>query len=168
MKKSVGVVLGLLMMLSLAAAPAFADNHCEGGRCPFKNKMGCDQGKDCDKKGECPIAAKVLKKAGFFLSNKAEIGLSEEQVAEIKAIKLATLKSMIRSKAEMEIFEMELMDKMSQPALDLASLNASIDEASAGWGAGAKATLADYAKLKAVLNEGQMSKAKEIWAKNEK
>lgn len=168
MKKSVGLLLGLLMMLTLAGAPAFADKHCEGGRCPFSDKKDCGQDKDCDKKGECPIAAKVLKKADFFLSNKSEIGLSDDQVSQIKAIRLGTLKSMIRSKAEMEIFEMELMDKMSQPSLDLEGLNASIDQASAGWGAGAKATLADYAKLKAILNEGQMTKAKEIWTKKEK
>jgi hypothetical protein len=65
MKKSVGVVLGLLMMLSLAVAPAFADNHCEGGRCPFKNKMSTIRER-CDKK-ENARAAKVLEKAGFFL-----------------------------------------------------------------------------------------------------
>jgi hypothetical protein len=114
-----------------------------------------------------PVPRKFWKRQDSFF-NKGRDRSFRRTGAEIKAIKLATLKSMIRSKAEMEIFEMELMDKMSQPALDLASLNASIDEASAGWGAGAKATLADYAKLKAVLNEGQMSKAKEIWAKNEK
>lgn len=163
-----GFLLGLLMMLSLAGAPAFADKHCEGGRCPFSDKKECAKEKECAGEGECPIAGKVMKKAHFFLSNKDAIGLSEEQVSQIKAIKSATKKSMIRSKAEMEIFQMDLMDKMSEPVLDLEGLNASIDQASAGWGAGAKATLADYAKLKAVLNDGQMAKAKEIWAKNEK
>lgn len=167
MKKSIGFLLGLLMMLSLAGAPAFADNHCEGGRCAF-DKKDCGKEKDCDGEGECPIAAKLMKKAKFFLSNKNEIGLTDDQVSQIKAIKSATKKSMIRSKAEMEIFQMDLMDKMSEPVLDLEGLNATIDQASAGWGTGAKATLADYAKLKAILNEGQMAKAKEIWAKNEK
>ena len=109
-----------------------------------------------------------MKKSKFFLSNKEAIGLSDEQVSEIKAIKSATKKSMIRSKAEMEIFQMDLIDKMSEPVLDMAALNAFIDQASAGWATSAKASLADYAKLRAVLNEGQMNKAKEIWAKTEK
>lgn len=166
MKKTMGFLMGVLMLLSFAGVPAFADHDCKGGRCPMK-EMSCPHGK-CEDKGECPIAAKLMKKAGFFLSNKAELELTDEQVSQIKALKMATKKAMIRAKAEMEIFEMDLLDRMSQPVLDVEGLNAQIDQASAGWGASAKATLADYVKLKAVLSDKQMAKAKEIWVKNEK
>ena len=168
MKKSIGFLLGLLMMFTLAGTPVCADHDCSGGRCSFHDKQGCDKGDDCEGEGECPIAAKIMKKSKFFLSNKEAIGLSDEQVSQIKAIKSATKKSMIRSKAEMEIFQMDLIDKMSEPVLDMAALNAFIDQASAGWATSAKASLADYAKLRAVLTEWQMNKAKEIWAKNDK
>lgn len=169
MKKAISCLMGVMMLLSIAGAPVLAE--CQGGHCPLK-KQDCGHGdcakSGCEEKGGCPIAAKVLMKAHFFISNKNEIGLSEDQVAQIKAIKMKTKANMIRAKAEMEIFELELMEKMSQPKLDTEGLNAAIDKASAGWGAGAKATLADYATLKGILSDGQMSKAKEIWAKSEK
>ncbi len=107
-----------------------------------------------------------MKKAKFFLKNQKEIGLSEEQVAQIKAIKLNTKKTALRQSAEMDIFKMELDAKLSDTKLDTAAIDAMLDQASGGWGAGAKASVAEYAKLKAVLNEQQMAKAKEIWMKD--
>ena len=176
MKKSVLMTLGALMALVVAVTPVWADcdkhgKDCDGKQCSLKDKS-CDK-KDCDKpccdeSSQCPIASKLMKKAKFFLKNQKEIGLSEDQVAQITALKMATKKSSIKMKADMEIFELDLMERMSAPKLDVEGANAMLDQAAAGWGAGAKATLADYAKLKAVLTDAQMAKAKEIWMKDEK
>jgi hypothetical protein len=169
MKKATLFVFAVLFgFAALFAAPAFADHHDKGGQCELGSKCKgddcgkCNSGKnsDCDK---CPIMSKIMKKAKFFLSNSKEIGLSDEQVAAIKAIKMDTKKAGIRTEAEMKIWEMDLDAKLSEPAVDVEGLNAMIDKASAGWGEGAKQGIATYAKLKAILSEAQMAKAKEIW-----
>ncbi len=45
----------------------------------------------------------------------------------------------------MKIFALDIKAKMSEPKLDVESLNAMMDGASAGMSQGAKATIASYA-----------------------
>ena len=156
----------LLWMVSMVYLPtaALAEHEGHGGKqCPMSEK-DCDH-QDC-KGGDdtkCPIVGKLMKKAGFFLENQKEIGLSEDQVTQIKAIKMEAKRGYIRAGADMEIFELDLKEKLSDPVLDTDSVNAMIDQASAGMASGAKASIASYVKLKAVLSPEQMAKAKEIW-----
>lgn len=165
MKKIYALMLALFLGLGTFALPAMAghDGHgAEQKMCKMCDKKDCD-GMDCDY--DCPITAKIMKKAKFFLANQKEIGLSDEQVAQIKAIKLETKKGYIRTKAEMEVFMLDLDAKLSEPKIDEAAIGTMFDSASAGWSTGMKSGVATYLKLKAVLNEAQMAKAKEIWSK---
>lgn len=169
MKKLRLLLLAVMFGFSVfLASPVMAehgsDKECSlGHKCEGADCEKCNEGKECS---ECPIASKIMKKAKFFLENAKEIGLSDDQVAQIKAIKLDTKKTGIRMKAEMEIFKMDVEAKMSETPLNVEGLNAMIDQATAGWGAGAKASIATYVKLKALLSEAQMAKAKEIWLKD--
>lgn len=171
MKKKSLFIMALFLALSVVAMPVFADCDKHGKQCSLKDGADCGKG-DCDKgdcdTNQCPIVSKIMKKAKFFLKNQKEIGLSEDQVAQIKAIKMDTKKSSLRQSAEMEIFKMDIEDKLSDPKLDVEGLNSMLDQASSGWGTGAKASVATYVKLKAVLNEQQMAKAKEIWMRDNK
>lgn len=167
MKKAGWVLIGLTALF-LMAAPVFADcqmhgKDCAGKQCSLKGGSDCGKGGDCD--APCPIASKLLKKAHFYLENQTELGLSEDQVKQIKAIKAQNKKAAIKAKADMEIAQMDMMEKLSETKVDVEALNAMVDQASSGMAAGAKATIADYAKLKAVLNEQQHAKAKELWKK---
>ena len=153
---------------AMVVTPAMAERG-DGKQCSLGEKCkGDDCGKCQDSKDDCgcPIISKIMKKAKFFLKNAKEIGLSDEQVAQIKAIKMETKKTSIRTEAEMKIGMMEMEAKLSEPAVDVEGLNAMIDQAVAGMATGGKASVATYAKLKAVLSEAQMAKAKEIWAKD--
>lgn len=152
--------LALASFFLAASAPAFADHDRECG------KSGCSMKSDYEEK--CPIASKLMKKAHFFLSNSDEIGLSEEQVAKIKAIKWDAKKQMIRAGAEMEIGMMEMEAKLSEPTVDVEGLNAMIDKGTAEWAAGGKKMVAAYAELKGVLTAEQMEKAKAIWVGKKK
>jgi len=169
MKKMTALLMFALLAMPLAAAPALANYHggsegCGHGKCPMKEK-GCSHG-ECGKgAGGCPIVEKFMKKAYFFLDNQAEIGLTEEQVSKIKTMKMDMKKTMIRNKAEQQIFMLDMKSKLSEPALDVEGMNAMIDQAMAGMAAGAKGTVAALAELKSVLTEEQMTKAKEIWKK---
>lgn len=167
--------LFLVSMLAIGIAfsgSAFAGSECSGGQCPMKSGA-CDKGgpdckkggSDCDKGGGCPILGKIMKKAHFFLENKSEIGLSEEQVSKIKAIKLATKKSEVKMGADMQLFMMDLDAKLGEEKVDVAGISSMIDEGMAAMATSSKTSIQWYADLKAVLTADQMAKAKEIWKK---
>ncbi len=153
----------LIAMMALSfSGNALAE--CEGGHCSMKKKWGGECGKG---KGQCPITEKIMKKAYFFLDNQKALGLKEDQVTAIKAIKMDVKKAEIRQMAEMQVFQIDLKTKLSEPTVDIEGINAMIDSMSAGMASSAKASVASYAKLKAVLSNEQMSKAKEIWGQQE-
>lgn len=168
MKKTLASIFTAIMIFTLAV-PAFA--KCEGGHCPMKGKRGeeCASKGACSSKGDCckdqcPITAKLMKKAHFYLENQKEIGLKEDQIKAIKAIKMETKKAEIRQSAEMQVFMMDLESKLSEPQLDTEGLNAMVDSMSSGFNSGAKATIAAYAKLKGILTADQHAKVKELWS----
>ena len=166
MKKTGLSLIAILAMTLFAASVAMAE--CPKGQCPMEQHKNCSKASsgDCGEKEYCcPITAKFMKKADFFLDNADEIGLSEEQIASIKSMKSEVKKGYIRGMAEMQIFEMDVNAKMSEPTVDVEGLNALIDSTMGGMIQGSKTTVASYAKLKAVLTPEQMSKAKEIWKK---
>jgi hypothetical protein len=161
MKKIKFLMLALVFGASAFLATPVLAEHDGGKMCSM-----CKMNKDAEDCNQCPIASKILKKAKFFLANAKEIGLSDEQVAQIKAIKMETKKTNIRTEAEMKIWKMDLDAKLSEPTVDVEGLNAMMDQTMTGWGTGAKASIATYAKLKAILTEAQMAKAKEIWMRD--
>jgi hypothetical protein len=164
MKKNVS--LFLLLFLLGASAPAFAD-HGKGGECKTCQAAGkCEKcGGEAEGSHQCPITEKILKKAHFLLDNAEEIGLSDEQTAQVKAIKMQTKKEAIKEQADMEIFMLDLKAKLGEDKFDVEGTTAMVDQATAGMSSGAKAKIEAYAKLKAVLSEEQLVKAKAIWKK---
>jgi hypothetical protein len=161
-KLAIWVVLGMLAIAPAALA---------GSDCPHGGDKGkCHRGSGYPKSGEgesqCPIIAKFMKKAHFFLANKQEIGFSDEQLSQIKALKLDMEKSVIRKEAEMKVFMLDMTQKLSEQELDVEGLNAMIDQGMIGMGQGAKDAVAAYAKLKSVPTADQFAKAKEIWQRD--
>jgi len=169
MKKISALLMFVMLAIALVSAPAFAGHHgkgdCSKGNCSW-GKKDCSKG-DCGKGGEgCPLVEKFMKKAHFFLDNQAEIGLTDDQVAKIKTMKMDMKKVMIRNKAEHQIFMLDMKSKLSEPVLDVEGINAMIDQSMTGMANGAKSTVAALAELKSVLTDDQMTIAKEIWKKN--
>lgn len=165
MKKYTIFTLGLLLSL-LVASPVLAGHGSaenSGATCPLAQGDPSCTSKKSDCESQCPINNKILKKAHFFIENKDAIGLSEDQVHEIKTIKMNTKKKIIRQNADMEIFEIELWQLLHSKPANQEAVNQMIDQASAGWGSEAKAAVQSYLDVKAVLTEAQMTKAKAIW-----
>lgn len=174
MKKLTISILALVLMLGGAVLTAQASHH-EGkgdGKCPMMGSgKQCPMMKgDCEKKGgaECPITSKLMKKAGFYLENADAIGLTEDQVKQIKAIKMDAKKEMILGAAQMEVAMLDIESKMYGDPIDTAALDQLIDKNMADMGAGAKKMVQQYAALKQVLNADQKKKAKEVWKNAEK
>lgn len=159
MKKMTAVLL-LVLFASFFGGPVFAD--CGGSRCPVHGKMSAGDDKDSS---PCPITAKFMKKAKFILSNGGQIGLTEDQIRTIQALKLDVEKTAIRQGAEMQIFGLEVTSKLYEEKVDAEAVKAMIDKASLSMTDGAKSIVDAYVKLKATLTPEQVVKLKEIWMK---
>ncbi len=160
----------LLVLLLAAGLIVPGTVLAEHSQCPMKGDScgkadSCDKGaSDCDKSG-CPIIGKIMKKAHFFLANKEALGLSEQQVERIKAIKLQTQKSVIKQQADMSLFMLDLDAKLDQPKVDVEGIGAMMEQGMAAMGQSGRASVQAYADLKSILTDDQMAKAKEIWKK---
>jgi hypothetical protein len=156
MKKIMPVLLGIFL---LANSSAFADSKwgdkC-GSACRYKSAAA---------EHKCPITAKFMKKAAFFLDNRDEIGLSADQVKQIKGLELIGKKAAIKQMADMQMWMLDLEAKLSEEKVDVEGVGAMIDEGSAAMALSTKSMVANYAKLKEILTADQMAKAKEIWMK---
>ena len=162
MKKLLGTLALAVVVLS-AAGPAWAKCCQHGDQCPMAKMR--HSGWDEEDASPCPITAKALHKATFYLKHAEEIGLSEEQIQAIAAIKLDLKKTAARQQAEMQVFELDVQAKMSEPTVDAEALNALVDGAAQGMVASTKGVIAQYAKLRGLLSAEQQKKAKEIWKK---
>ena len=117
---------------------------------------------------QCPIADKFMKKARFLLENKADIGLTDDQVKTIKELKLQMEKDSIRQSADMKTFMLDLKSKLAEDKVDVEGTNTLIDQNFAAASAAAKSNLATYAKLKSLLNSDQITKMKALHEQMEK
>lgn len=170
MKKLVVGALAFFLILGGVVLTAHAEHEgkCsrDGGQkeCPLMSKG------DCGGKGEseCPIVKKLMKKAGFYLENAEAIGLSDDQVNQIKAIKLDAKKEMILGGAQMQVAMLEMESKLKSDTVDVEAFGQMIDKNLAEMGAGAKKMVQFYAALKQILTVDQKKKAKEIWKASEK
>ncbi|MFH1801181.1 MAG: hypothetical protein ABH891_10150 [Candidatus Omnitrophota bacterium] len=149
--------LAVAVFLS-ATAPAHAWDS-QGKQCPLKTDEGQSQ---------CPIADKFMKKAAFLLENKAEMGLTDEQVASIKRIKLQVEKNSIRQCADMKTFLLDLKSKLSEDKVDIDGTNRLIDDKFVAAIAAAKSNVTSYAELKTLLSVEQLKKMKELHGQTEK
>ncbi len=160
-------LLSLLLALTIMAgfsAPVWADKG-KDGLC----KM-CAMGKmnhKADKEGHGEsLEDKFAYKVDFYLNEKAELALSEEQVSKIKELGLALKKDLIMSNAEIESTALDVKAKLMEDKIDTAAVSALIDKKYELKKVAAKRTVAAYADLKTVLTDEQKAKAKEFWGKN--
>ncbi|HTL70778.1 MAG TPA: hypothetical protein VL404_05765 [Candidatus Eisenbacteria bacterium] len=150
--------IALLLCLGfIAAVPAFAD--CGKRGCSM---MGGGHGSYAAESGGCPIAGRALMKAHFLLENKTQLGLSEDQVKAIKAIKMDLKKQSLRDGAEMQIMMMDMESKLSEETVDVEGISAMIDKGSAQMAQIGKANVQAYAKLKAIPTKEQWAKLKQM------
>ncbi|MFT5206421.1 MAG: hypothetical protein ACI9CF_000159 [Candidatus Omnitrophota bacterium] len=166
-KSIIGIIILSVGVLLTTPAIAGYGEKCSGSVCKYSGQGSsktCSKSKD--KGYQCPITAKIMKKAHFFLYNREAIGLTDDQVTQIKAIKHEVGKGIILSAAHMQVFEMDLKQHMHAKPIDQAGLNDMIDKTAAGWGENAKKHIQTYIDIKAVLTDSQMDKAKEIWSSN--
>jgi len=127
------------------------------------NAIAYDKQKQKACYGKKSLNEKVLKKAYFFLKNADEIGLSDDQVMNVKEIKVAAKKEMIRKDADIELLKIDIKSKLYSDNINLDEINKLIDQKYKLKNEKAKYLVAKYAELKGMLTDEQMEKAIEIW-----
>lgn len=147
---------------------AKGSGSCNKSDCSKYGKGSCGKGKygkgGCSSHASsaCPISSKFCQKVCWIMEHKEELGLTDDQIAKIKALDLEVEKSSIRGMAEMKVFALELENRMSQDVIDVASIENMIDSSMASMALSAKATVKAYADLKSVATPEQKAKAKEL------
>lgn len=154
------VILALFIFsFAVLSGVAYADCQMHGSSCE----------KRCDMSSAdmCPVISKFLKKADFLLTNQKAIGLTDDQVMAIKALKLKVDKIVVAEDAGMKTFALDLNAKLSEPQVDIEGIGAMIDQGMTGMAAQTKEVVAAYAEMKGSLSAEQVTKAKALWMEKE-
>ena len=109
------------------------------------------------------LKEKFFHKAHFYLEHQEELGLSEEQVDQIKALKIEVKKNMIRQGAEIDILKIDIHAGLREKQPDVDALHKLIDQKYNIKKTKAKTLVSSIVQVKSILTEEQSEKSKEIW-----
>ena len=109
------------------------------------------------------LEQKINYKAKFMLRNEDELGLSDKQIDEIKAMKYATKREIIKQNAAIDIAKINAKEKLYTDKINVAEMDSLIDKKYDLKKEKAKYLVKQYAALKGMLTDEQMEKMKTIW-----
>lgn len=104
------IALAVLSVSVLHALPAYA-----GGKC-----MKCEEAKKCK-------IYKLKQKAKMLWEHKDALGLTPEQLGQLKEIKHAAIKDMIRLKADVDVIKVDIDSEMWAEQIDAGKVSRLID-----------------------------------------
>ena len=110
---------------------------------------------------------KAMSKAYMILKNKDALGLTDEQVKQVKDLKLKLKKDEIAQNAEIETVALDIKSQLWEDTINTEAINALIDKKYELKKAKAKSSVAAYAQLKNILSQAQRDKLKELYKKCE-
>lgn len=140
-RKILAISIGLLLA---AMTMPLADAYANHGRPGYGKRGGMDQ--------------MLFGKAHFILGNRAELGLTDEKVEAIKALKLETEKALIKQNAEIKVVCLDIKAALHAAPTDVKAVNALIDQKYELKKAKAKSLVEAVAKLKSLLTKEQTEK----------
>ena len=112
--------MGLIAMLGLGVQPSLADPH-QGYSHGYSSEHGCCK----EMMGHHAHRADHLR---HLLEHAKEIGLTEEQVKKLKAIELDFDRTRIRSEAEIQVAERELLALAEDEKTDLSAFEGKVKQ----------------------------------------
>jgi Spy/CpxP family protein refolding chaperone len=108
------------------------------------------------------IAGSFFHRAGLYARKQDTLGLSGDQVKAIGDLKLQALKTVIKSKADLKIADLDIRAKLREDKIDTASIQTLIDQKSEIQKSLDKNMVDLTAKLQAVLNDKQLQTLKSL------
>ena len=119
-----------------------------------------------DGRGKMDLESKFYKKAKFIMSNQEELGITDNQIKEIKKLKMDTKKDLIKVGAEIEIVKIDIMAHLWEDKIDIAVVDALIDKKYELKKEKAKMVLSSYAYIGKSLTDEQLTKLKALCKKS--
>tara|TARA_B100000315_G_C14311680_1_gene466665 strand:+ start:224 stop:679 length:456 start_codon:yes stop_codon:yes gene_type:complete len=148
-KKFVVIVFSILFLLtSMCLIDAYGDGTTK------KHKKGLEK--------------KVLWKAHFFLKNQDELKLSDEQMRQIKDLKVSVKKDLVKRKAEIDLIKIDIKSALYEETINTEAINKLIDQKYDLKRSKAKYLVSKYAALKSILTDEQAKEVKALWKKCDK
>ncbi len=147
----------LILFLVLAVAGIAAANHGWSRRC--QDEASPSSG--CNKQGAsggCLVKCGDLPCPKMVLRAKTELELTDSQIAQLKALKLAAEKEKIRIKADTKILELELGELLGKKEVDKTAVDAKVDEIAKLSAQCTKRCIRAKLDTKALLTEDQLKK----------
>ncbi|MDD5428393.1 MAG: hypothetical protein PHI58_04040 [Candidatus Omnitrophica bacterium] len=160
MKRIAVICIAVCCALAIASSGAFA-NECnmrKGGFADGKGKMSCGMGTD----------NMFFHKAHMILDNAAELGLTNEQIEKVKALKYSVGKNVIKEDADIAAAALDIKEAMGKDEIDVNAVNKLIDQKYALKAQKAKDNVAAYVNLKKILSPDQFNKLKAMHKKGMK
>ena len=111
---------------------------------------------------------KVFKKAHTIMQNKAELKLSDNQITEIKKLKVHAKKDLIRTKAEIDVISVDIKSKLWEETIDVSGTNKLVAKKYDLKKEKTKSLIAAYAELKKILSKEQKEILKELMRHKER
>jgi Spy/CpxP family protein refolding chaperone len=147
MRKYLIATITLILALGLMQSVSFA----EKGR---GNVHGRDHKESIDNK--------FFKKVKMIYLYQDELNVNEKQIDQIKELKIALKKDLIKSKAEMDIIGVDIRSLLYQDVIDVEAADELIDQKYEIKKDRMKNVIKSYAQLKKILTKEQIEKLKEI------
>ena len=118
--------MGLMAMLGFGVQPSLADPEREYSRA-YSSEHGCC-GEMMGPMGHMGHGTRSIDHLRHLLKHQKEIGLTEEQVKKLKAIDLDFDRGRIRSEAEIQVAERELLALVEDEKTDLSAIEAKVKQ----------------------------------------
>ena len=147
----------LVLIVALFLCVSTTGVYAYGGDKPGKGCHGKCSGHHWD------LESKFMNKVSLIIRNGDELGLSDDQKAKIKALKLSAKKHLISKKADIEIIGLDIKALMWEDTINTEEINKLIDKKYELKKEKAKALIGAYAALKGTLTKEQMEKLKELY-----
>ena len=147
MRRHILVAVSLVLALVLMQSAAFAER-----------RGGHDQGRQHQKS----IKEKFFKTVKMIHHNQDELNLNDDQLNQIRALKIAIKKDLIRNKAEVEIVVVDIRSLLHEDKIDVDAASKLIDQKFETKKAGMKKVVKSFAELKNILTKEQKEKLKEV------
>jgi Spy/CpxP family protein refolding chaperone len=147
MKKYLILTTALALIVGLTQSVSFADKGYRHGEREYEKKS---------------IEGKFFKTIRLIYLYQDELKVSDEQLDQIKELKLALKKDLIRKKADIEVIKADIHSLLYEDEVDVAAVNRFIDQKYEIKKAKSKMIVESYANLKKVLTKEQMDKLRQI------
>ena len=160
MSRNILLTIAMVLTFGLIQSVSFADcGSRECGKKDCKHRSSECGKKDCKDK---PLGKKVLKKLHMIFEHQEELGISDDQLAQIKELKIALKKDLIKKEADIELVKVDIRSALYEDEINLAAVNKLIDQKYETKTSKSKKVVSTLAELKKILTKDQIDKLKDL------